>query len=92
MSDWTTDPKLSGIDPAKLSMLQAFAAQGSNKTQKELLPLLMAAASNSKKKGIQFSPQEITRIIEVLRSGQSQDGNAKTEQMLNLMRMMKHTL
>lgn len=89
--DWTSNPKLSDIDPAKLVMLQSMAAQSGGKTQKELLPFLMAAASNSKKTGMQFTPQEMTKIIEVLKAGQSPSEKAKTDQMLNIMRMMKHT-
>lgn len=87
--DWTSNPKLSDIDPAKLAMLQSMAAQNSNKTQKELLPFLMATASNSKKNGIQFTPQEMTKIIEVLKAGQTPAEKAKTDQMINIMRMMK---
>lgn len=88
MSDWMNDPKLSGIDPAKLAMLQSFASQGSNKSQNDLLPLLMATANSSKKKGMQFTPQEISMIIDVLKVGKSKEEIAKMEQMLNIMRMM----
>lgn len=89
MSDWTNNPKLSGIDPAKLSMLQSLAAQGSTKNQNEMLPFLMAAASNSQKNGMQFSPQEMTMILEVLKKGKSPEEAAKMDQMFNMMRMMK---
>lgn len=89
MNDWTQNPNLKGIDPAKLSMLQTLAAQGSGKNQNELLPFLMAAASNSKKNGMQFTPQEMNLIIEVLKSGKSPEETARMDQMLNMMRMMK---
>lgn len=89
MNDWTQNPNLKGIDPAKLSMLQTLATQGSGKNQNELLPFLMAAASNSKKNGMQFTPQEMNLIIEVLKSGKSPEETARMDQMLNMMRMMK---
>ena len=34
-ADWTKNPGLSGIDPAKLAMLQSLASQGSGKTPEE---------------------------------------------------------
>lgn len=89
MNDWTQNPNLKGIDPAKLSMLQALAAQGNGKSQNELLPFLMAAASNSKKKGMQFTPQEMDMIVEVLKSGKPPEEVARIDQMLHMMRMMK---
>lgn len=89
MDEWMNNPQLSGIDPAKLSMLQSLASQGSSKNQNEMLPFLMAAASNSQKKGMQFSPQEMNMIIEVMKKGKSKEEVAKIDQMMNIMRMMK---
>ena len=31
--DWMKDPSLSGIDPAKMALLQSFINQGSGKSQ-----------------------------------------------------------
>lgn len=89
MDEWMNNLQLSGIDPAKLSMLQSLAAQGSSKNQNEMLPFLMAAASNSQKKGMQFSPQEMNMIIEVMKKGKSKEEVAKIDQMMNIMRMIK---
>ena len=57
--DWMNNPRLAGIDPAKLSMLQALAAQSSGKSQSEMLPFLMAAASSARQEGRQFSQEEV---------------------------------
>lgn len=89
MNQWMNNPKLAGIDPAKLAMLQSMAAQGSSKNQNELLPFLMAAATNSQKSGMQFTPQEMDAIIEVLKKGKTQEEVSKINQMMNIMRMMK---
>lgn len=88
MNEWMNDPKLSGIDPSKLAMLQALASQGSQKSQNDMLPFLMAVANNSKKKGIQFTPQEMSMIVDVMKKRSSPGEAAKIEQMLNMMRMM----
>ena len=88
-SDWMNNPNLAGIDPAKLAMLQSLASQGSQKSQKELLPFLMAAASSSQKNGTQFSRDEMDVIVEVLKSGKSREEAAKIDQMMQIMKMTK---
>ena len=88
-ADWMNHPNLAGIDPAKLAMLQSLASQGSQKSQKELLPFLMAAASSSKKNGTQISHDEMDLIVEVLKAGKSKEEIAKIDQMLQIMKMMK---
>ena len=40
--DWKNNPKLSQMDPQKLSMLQNLADQGLGKNPSELMPLLWA--------------------------------------------------
>lgn len=46
--DWKKDPRLSQMDPQKLSMLQNLADQGLGKNPSELLPFIMEAASRGK--------------------------------------------
>lgn len=89
MQDWMKDPSLSGIDPAKLAMLQSFANQGAGKSQNDILPLLMSAASSSKKKGLQFTPSEMDMIVNVLKAGKSPQETARMDKMLSLMKMLQ---
>ena len=89
MQDWMKDPSLSGIDPAKLAMLQSFANQGAGKTQNDILPLLMTAAASSKKKGLQFTQNEIDMIINVMKAGKSPQDIARIDKMAALMKMMQ---
>ena len=89
MQDWMKDPSLSGINPAKLAMLQSFASQGANKPQNDILPLLMTAAASSKKKGLQFTQNEIDMIINVMKAGKSPQDIAKIDKMAALMKMMQ---
>ena len=89
MQDWMKDPSLSGIDPAKLAMLQSFASQGAGKTQNDILPLLMTAAASQKKKGLQFTQNEIDMIINVMKAGKSQQDIARIDKMAALMKMMQ---
>ena len=58
--DWKNNPRLSGMDPQKLSMLQGLADQGLGKNPSELLPFIMGAASKGKNAGLNFSSKSWT--------------------------------
>lgn len=86
-ASWTKDPSLAGMDPAKLAMLNSFAQQSSGKSPQELLPLLMAAASQSRAKGTRFSREEMDAIIQVLKAGKSPEETARMDKIIQMMKM-----
>ena len=86
--NWQDNPRLAGMDHAKLDMLQQLASQGAGKSPSDLLPFIMNAASQGKKSGLSFNPNEIDTIIEVLKMGKSPKERAKLDQVVNLMKMM----
>lgn len=88
--DWKNNPRLSGMDPQKLSMLQGLADQGLGKNPSELLPFIMGAVSKGKNAGLNFSSDEISTIIEVLKMGKSPAEAAKLDRIVNLMKMIRH--
>jgi hypothetical protein len=49
----------------------------------------MAVANSSKKKGVQFTPEEMSVIFDVIKESSSPEEAAKIDQMINVMRMMK---
>lgn len=86
--NWMNDPRLAGMDKSKLEMLQQMADQGSQKSQSDLMPFLMAAASNGNSKGMNFSSDEISAIIEVIKMGKSPKEAAKLDKIVSIMKMM----
>lgn len=88
-SSWMNHPNLAGMDASKLAMLNALAQQGSRKTQNDLLPFLMTAASQSKSKGIRFSQQEMDAIIQVLKIGKPAAEVERIERLLQMMKFMR---
>lgn len=86
--NWMNNPNLKNIDKNKLQALWTLTNQGTGKSQNELLPFLMAAASQSKKDGISFSPDEISTIIEVMKIGKSQEEIQKIDRIRMMMSMM----
>ncbi len=87
--DWKNNPRLSGIDPEKLSMLQGLAQQGTGKSPSDLLPFLMQAASQGKNTGLRFNDEEISAILEVIKAGKSPAEAAKIDRIVSMMKMIK---
>ena len=87
--EWMNHPSLKNIDPVKLQMLMSLADQGKNKSQKELLPFLMAAAAQSRSCQNTFSREETDLILNVLKQGRSPEEIARIDQMTDLIRRMK---
>ena len=88
-SDWMNNPKLANIDPAKLQMLQSLAMQGSQQNKNDLMSFLMSAANTSRERGMQFSPNEMETIVEVLKMGKTPAEAARIDRMISMMRMMR---
>lgn len=86
---WMNNPALKNIDAAKLQILMTLANQGKGKSQKELLPFLMTAASQARSSGNSFTNDETNLILEVLKQGKSPEETAKIEQMVSLVQKMK---
>ena len=87
--DWKANPRLNGMDKTKLDMLQHLAEQGNGKSASDMLPFLMNAASQGRNSGLNFSSQEISTIIEVLKMGKSPQEAAKLDRIVNLMKMIR---
>lgn len=82
-------PGLSGIDPAKMALLQNLVSQGAGKSQNEMLNFLTGAANTSQQQGLQFTPDEMDMVVEVLKAGKSPQEIAKINRMVGLLKMMK---
>ena len=88
-NNWSENPALKQIDPAKLQMLLSLSGQGAGKNQNELMPFLLSAASRSRENGMTFSPQETDLIIEVMKQGKSKEEIAKIDKIRMMMRLLK---
>lgn len=73
MEEWMNNPAMKNIDPAKLELIRMAAAQTSGKSGKDLAPVMLALITGANKKGIRFSPDEITLILEILKQGKSKE-------------------
>ena len=87
--NWQNDPRLADMDKSKLEMLQNLAEQGTGKNASDMLPFLMDAASRGKGNGLNFSSNEISAVLEVLKMGKSPQEAVKIDRIVSLMRMIR---
>ena len=87
--NWQNDPKLKNMDRSKLEMLQSLAEQGNGKSPSDMLPFLMSATAQGKNSGLNFSPDEISAVLEVLKAGKSPEETAKIDRIVSLMRLIR---
>ena len=59
------------------------------KNASDMLPFLMDAASRGKGNGLNFSSNEISAVLEVLKMGKSPQEAAKIDRIVSLMRMIR---
>lgn len=87
-NNWSENPALKQIDPAKLQMLMSMAEQAKGKSQADLLPFLMSAAGTGSGK-MKFSPEEMDTIISVMKIGKSPQEIRKIDRMCALLKQMR---
>lgn len=86
---WMNHPSLNHIDPAKLQMLTSLADQARGKSQKELLPFLMAAASESRSGNMSFNSSETETILNVLKSGKTPQEIERIDKLCTLIKQVQ---
>lgn len=73
MNNWMEHPMLQKMDPIKLELIRTAAEKTSGKSGNDLAPILLALITNANQKGIRFSPDEISLILELLKEGKSKE-------------------
>ncbi len=84
MNEWMNNPAMKNIDPIKLELIKMAAAQTSGKSGSELAPIMLALITNANKKGIRFSQEEITLILEILKEGKSPEEREQIDRTVNM--------
>lgn len=84
MNEWLNNPAIKNIDPVKLELIKAAASQTEGKTGKSLAPIMMALITNANKRGIQFTPDEVSLIISIVKEGKPKEEQAQIENMINM--------
>lgn len=80
---------MKNLDPVKLELIKAAAEQTNNKSGRSLAPVLMGLITNANKKGIQFTPDEISLVLDILKEGKSPQEKAQIDNMVQMVRAMQ---
>jgi hypothetical protein len=81
-SNWMLDASLQDIPSSKLDFLQKLVFEMNSLEDKKKLPFLLALATRAKNENISFSPDEMQRIIAVLKQHSTQDEVQRMDLML----------
>lgn len=88
MNEWINNPMLKNIDPVKLDLIQKAASQVSGKSGKEMAPIMLALITSANRQKIQFSQEEISLILEILKEGKSKEEQAQIDQTIQMVTSM----
>lgn len=84
MNEWINNPMLKNIDPVKLNLIQKAASQVSGKSGKDLAPIMMALITSANRQKIQFTQEEISLILEILKEGKSKEEQEQIDKSIQM--------
>lgn len=79
MEDWLNRPELQQIDPVKLELIKTVITKTRGKSGNDLAPILLSLIMTANKKGIRFSTEEITFIMEMMKEGKTAEEQARID-------------
>ena len=90
-SEWRNEPCVAHIEKYKLDFLQTLVFENRNKSQKELLPVLMNVMKLSREKNITFSEDEMQAIVNALRKHSTPEEIKMIEKIMTMKKTKSHT-
>ena len=88
MNEWMNNPAMKNIDPVKLELIRMAAEKTSGKSGRDLAPVMLALITSANKKGIRFSPDEMSLILGILKEGKSKEEQEQIERTLEMTKSM----
>ena len=88
MMDWMNDPKLQNMDPLKLELIKTAASQIQGKKGNTLAPVLMSLITSANRKGIRFSSEEISLILNILKQGKTEQEQSQIDKTVSMVSNM----
>lgn len=84
MNEWMNHPAMKNLDNEKLELIKAAARQTQGKSGKTLAPIMMSLITGANKKGIRFSNEEVSLILDILKEGKSAEEKMQIDHMINV--------
>ena len=76
------------MDPIKLELIKTAAHQTAGKSGNSLAPVLMSLITSANRKGIRFTTDEITMILNILKEGKSPQEQQQIDQTIQMVSSM----
>lgn len=84
MNEWLNHPALKDMDPLKLELIRTAAQKTKGKSGKAMAPVMMGLITGAQKKGIRFTPEEMSLVISILKEGKTKEEQDQIEQMIRM--------
>ena len=84
MNEWMNHPAMKTIDPVKLELIKTAAAQTAGKTGNSLAAVMMALITSANKKGIRFTQEEVSLILEILKDWKTKEEQMQIDRMVKM--------
>lgn len=88
MMDWLNDPALENMDPLKKELFRKAASQLQGKSGNSMASTLMTLITSANRRGIKFTSEEISLILNIMKQGKTQQEKQQIDQMVQMVTNM----
>ncbi len=89
MNEWMNNPRFESLDPIKKELILNAAKQIQGKSGNAMATVMMSLILNANRKGIRFSQQEISLILELLKEGKSESEIQQIDSTIQMIKKMQ---
>ena len=82
--EWMNHPAMKDMDPVKVELIRTAAARTAGKSGNALAAAMMTLITSAGRRGIRFTPQETSLILEILKEGRSDEEKRQIDSMVSL--------
>lgn len=83
-SNWLNHPEMEKLDPIKLELIKNAALQINGKSGNSMASVMMTLITSANKRGIRFTPDEVSLILEILKEGKSPQEKNQIDNMVKM--------
>ena len=88
MMDWLNDPALKDMDPIKKELFRKAASQLQGKSGNSMASTLMTLITSANKRGVRFTQEEISLILNIMKQGKTTKEKQQIDQMVQMVTSM----
>ena len=89
VNEWMNNPRFDGLDPLKKELILNAAKQVQGKSGNAMATIMMSLILNANKKGIRFSQEEISLVLELLKEGKTEAEINQIDNTIHMIRRMQ---